>query len=118
MNDKVEFELRVARKYKNLYNSASRRNIEFTLTLTDVRQLLKQKYCHFTGVPLLIPEGVAENTPEFQNTLSIDRLDNEQGYVRGNVVACTYFINRLKGNMTLEQIQQLYRGVEHLCEVQ
>lgn len=76
----------VAIKYLQLIKSARNRNKEFSLTLSDVRKLLRIKKCHYTGV------AFGEN----DNAMTVDRIDSTKGYVKGNVVACTHWANRTK----------------------
>ena len=80
-------ELQVAIKYQSLYNSAQKREIEFDLSLSDVSKLMSRKTCYYTGARLK-GSGTSRRT--------IDRLDADKGYVRGNVVACSHTANQLK----------------------
>ena len=40
-------------------------------------------------------------------TLSIDRIDNDKGYVKGNIVFVSNKANRLKNNATLDDLQKI-----------
>jgi hypothetical protein len=86
------FDLRVAKKYVSLQQSAKKRGKDFDLSLTSLKNLLKAKKCYYTGVPLT------------HATRSIDRVDNTKGYIKGNVVACHTNINQLKGNLEMDTI--------------
>lgn len=85
----LPFDLLVANKYKQLYNSASKRNKEFTLTLQDVRKLLKRKTCQYTGVKF----------GEGDLCRSIDRFDSSVGYTKENCFAVTKRINDIKNHL-------------------
>lgn len=52
--------------------------------------------CHWLGIPMDKQIG-----SHFK--VSIDRLDNSNGYVPGNIVLCTWFANRARGTMTVEE---------------
>lgn len=107
-NTKLELELtdiEVAKKMVNIHSSASSRNIEFGLTFEDVRKLLEYETCYYTGVQF---------TEEGNNARSFDRVDNNKGYVTGNVVACTVDINGKKNNLTIDEIICLYKKLAHL----
>lgn len=80
------FEVRVAKKYTQLLESANNRKLPFNLSLSDVRKLLSRKTCFYTGVKF----------DDKNNTRSIDRIDCNKGYVKGNVVACTLEVNNMK----------------------
>lgn len=82
-------EYRTAVKYKNLYDSALRRNKEFDLSFSDVKKLLCRKTCSYTGVKF-------SSSPESPHHRTIDRLDPNLGYVKGNVYAVTHIANSVK----------------------
>jgi hypothetical protein len=98
----------VASKLLNLRNSASTRNIEFDLSFNKVKQVMNTKKCFYTGVKLI--QGNKNNLNDY-NVLSFDRVDNNIGYIDSNVVACSQGFNKIKGNMTVTQIKQLYSGL-------
>lgn len=93
-----------ARKYKQrtLYTSAMRRAseraIEFTITPDDC---LIPEVCPVFSVPFYFGEGRDDHSP------SLDRIDNEKGYVKGNVIVVSELANRMKSNATLSQMVQL-----------
>ena len=107
INPKEVTDIMVAKKFTSLMSSAASRDIEFNLKLTTVKKLLKTTNCYFTGVPM----NLIQNDP---NMRSIDRLDNELGYVEGNVVACCARVNQIKGGLTLLEIKNIYEGIKHL----
>lgn len=94
------FDVQVAKKVIQLYNSATARSKEFNLTVFDVRLLLSSEVCAYTGVTF-----VNEQNHPLQKT--IDRLDPSKGYVTGNVFAVTKRINEIK-NILLEQSASSY----------
>jgi hypothetical protein len=99
-------DLIVAKKMLSLETSAKSRGLEFNLSFNTVRWLLNAKECYYTGIPISKTEG--------PNKLTIDRLDNDQGYVEGNVVPCVQWFNLKKGNLTVKEIKLLYDKTKHL----
>lgn len=96
------FQVEVADKLVALYNSATKRNIEFSLTYTDVAKILRSKKCYYTGMPIQRYSG--STTPVHRdNMLTVDRIDNTKGYIKGNVVACSHFANNLKEHLFEKQ---------------
>jgi len=73
----------------NLYNSkkmsCTSRDIRFGLSISMLRNMLSASRCYYTGVPLT------------KDNFSIDRIDSEQGYIKGNVCACDRAFNSWKG---------------------
>lgn len=86
-NQEEPFDLKVGRKWVQLRQSALRRGKEFDLTFSDVSRLLKRKTCAYTGLPF--------QNSDMQNR-TIDRLDPEKGYVKGNVYAVHNAANAIK----------------------
>lgn len=77
-------DIALARAYLNKADQAKAKGIEFSISLTSFKNMLKARKCFFTGLPL---------TAE---TFSIDRIDNTKGYVAGNVASCHLNFNSLK----------------------
>jgi hypothetical protein len=115
--NRVITDIDVAKKYAQLYDSAKRRGKEFTLTLGEVKQLLKRKKCFYTGI-----EFVYEHSHPHHRT--IDRIDNKKGYIKGNVVACCHAVNQLKEELLesneaffKDDIKMLFKFIKTLKEV-
>lgn len=97
-------DLTVAKKLISRADKAKQRGKPFNLGFREIRRLYSTKKCFFTGV-----EFGAENTPTAR---TVDCVDPSKGYVKGNVVACTERINRLKDNFSPTEIKQLYAGLK------
>lgn len=94
----------IAQKLLAIKSSADSRGIEFNLSLRKVKKLLSTKKCYISGVEL-------NKIQKDDNQLTFDRLDNSKGYIDDNVVACSLRMNRLKGELTIEDIIMLYNSV-------
>ena len=88
----TNLQLEITGKYYHLMRSASTRNKDFNLTRTDIRRLLERKTCFYTGLPFSTREG----SPYIR---TIDRVNAEHGYVKGNVVACCKMANEFKNQL-------------------
>ena len=84
------FESLVALKYLQKQINAQERGLEFTLTLQDMRALLKKKTCYYSGVTLTLTGETA---------LSLDRIDDSVGYTKLNTVACASVVNKVKNEL-------------------
>lgn len=85
------FDAYVANKYYAKYKNATQRGIEFDLSFTDMKKLLKKTYCDYTGV-LLDP-----NDDKLRP--SIERIDENLGYVKGNVALVSVHANNFKSRV-------------------
>ena len=89
----------LVKKYTSLQGRSRAKGMAFNLSLAEIKKLLKQKKCFFTGKPLCT------------KTHSIDRVDSSKGYIMGNVVACDKHFNEKKANLTFEEVEMLYKGL-------
>lgn len=74
--------------------------------------------CFYTDVPLVIAVGEGQRD---RNAISIDRVDNRYGYVKGNVVLVSTRTNTMKSDATLEEMATWMpewhrRAIAHLAE--
>lgn len=84
------FDTLVAMKYVQKQLNAKQRGLDFTLTLQDMKTLLKKKTCYYSGVQL---------TLSGETSLSLDRINDELGYIPSNVVACASIVNQIKNEL-------------------
>ena len=75
-------DLEIAKKMIKIYQSAQDRKLKFDLSFESVKELLSYQTCYYTNKPFEA-DGVFAR--------SFDRIDSNEGYVEGNVVACTHF---------------------------
>jgi hypothetical protein len=104
-NKPVISDVEVAKKLVNIHSSAQSRNLEFNLTFEYVKKLLEYTTCYYTNVQF---------TEDGPNARSFDRVDNDKGYIVGNVVACTVDINGKKNNLSIDDIVCLYKKLAYL----
>ncbi len=75
---------------------AERRNLEFNLTIDDI--VIPDK-CPLLGVPFVL--GVQGN---YEYTPSLDRIDPNKGYIKGNVWVITKKADSMKNSATKEEL--------------
>ena len=78
-------------KFSRTRASAKQRKIEFTLERQTVISILSNK-CYYCGTT---------------KQLGLDRIDNQKGYVEGNVTACCYRCNVAKNTLTQREFIDL-----------
>jgi hypothetical protein len=98
-------DIEIADKLCRICSSAKNRNIPFDMSFNKVKQLLQAKKCYYTG-------EVLTRIVNDDNELSFDRIDNEKGYIDTNVVACSKRFNSIKSNLTVKEIEALYKGLK------
>ena len=88
--NEMPFETFVAIKYLSKQTNAVKRGIVYTLTLTDMKSLLKKKKCFYSGIELQL---------KGDHHLTLDRIDATKGYENGNVVVCSDVVNEIKNKL-------------------
>lgn len=86
-----EKDMRIMSKLQSKQQNARKRGLDFNMTYQSMRNIMEAKKCFYTGV--LLTESQAGNGPTDR---TIERVDNEKGYIIGNVVACCHMANQLK----------------------
>lgn len=75
--------------------SAKKRGLEYNLSRLSFKNLLSAGYCQATGVPL--SGNPVDHEAHPPTMMTIDRIDCNKGYVKGNVQAVCYAYNTIKG---------------------
>lgn len=89
---------------------AKLKGIEFALTLEDI---VVPEVCPILGIPLqrsLGTKGGAWDSP------SIDRIDNNKGYIPGNVWIISLRANMMKSSASVEDLKAFSRWIERTYE--
>jgi len=81
---------------------AKRRGLECTITIEDIESIMVD-VCPVLGIPLTINEQRTSR----DNSYSLDRIDNNKGYVPGNIQIISVKANNMKSNATLEELEAL-----------
>jgi hypothetical protein len=102
-------------RFKNCLCAAKKRakqkNKEFDIDLDFLRFLWKKQdgLCYYSGLPM-----VAYNYGEGYrniNAMSIDRIDCKIGYIKTNVVLCSYYANVAKSELSIEEWLKLCQTI-------
>ncbi len=91
--------------FNNAKSRAKVRGIEFTITIDDV---VIPDVCPVLGIPLFFRESVGDRSRN-DNNPSIDRIDSNIGYVKGNIVVMSWRANHLKNDGTLDEFKKLVK---------
>lgn len=82
---------KVRKRLRDTVKGAELRGLDCALTENDVKQMLAAGVCERTGIAF---------EPGGDFGVSLDRVDNSKGYLRGNVQAVCWAYNRAKGAST------------------
>lgn len=82
---------------------AKKKGFDFNIDASDI---VIPENCPVLGIPLFIRQG-GKGTEKNPNNPSLDRIDSELGYVKGNVRVISWRANNLKGDGTLDEFKKL-----------
>jgi hypothetical protein len=94
--------------FNQLKSGARHRKILVEINFDDFLKISKQD-CTYCGCPPTIRKG--ERSWHITKINGIDRVDNNLGYVPGNIVPCCWQCNQSKSNLTLEEWKSWLRKV-------
>lgn len=88
---------------------AKRKHIAFNITIEDLNI---PDECPVLKIPMFL------ESPDKQNSPSIDKIKPERGYIKGNVRVISYRANTLKSNGTLEEMIKIVEDLRKIYENQ
>ena len=88
--------------YNRLKSSAKKRNINFSLTTSDIINLTFPITCPILNIPIKFNKGKAQD-----DSISIDRIDSTRGYEVDNIIVVSWKANRLKNNASKEDLEKI-----------
>lgn len=89
---------------KRIEHRCIKHGIEFNLTLEDFDI---PGMCPALDIPLIVSDSNKFQSP------SMDRIDPQKGYTKGNVRVISYRANQIKSNSTIDEMEkvlQYYKG--------
>jgi hypothetical protein len=91
-------------KLGNIKSSAKKKGTHFNLDLEYLEQLYNNQngLCFYTDEEMFVDFGEGKKS----NSLSVDKIIPELGYIKGNVVLCCNRINTMKCNATLDEMKK------------
>lgn len=85
--------------YTGIKSRAKKKNIEFNLSLEDI---VIPKVCPVLGIEIFYGEsGCSPNSP------SVDRIDNNKGYTKDNIIVISNRANFIKRDATLDELEKI-----------
>jgi hypothetical protein len=99
----------ITRMLMNAKSRARQYGFEFNITLEDVPI---PKIC-----PILEVELVLGEAHSYEYAPSIDRLDSNLGYVKGNVRVVSLKANRMKSNATVEECLKFAKNIKEYLKI-
>lgn len=90
-----------SRKHVTLKTRCRKKDMSYNLNV-EYLKTLKVNICPVSGVKLCYKVG------DKDNTATVDRIDPDLGYVKGNVEVVSQLINNIKGKVPPDKISQIH----------
>jgi hypothetical protein len=87
---------------------ATRNGVDFNIEIGDI---IIPKRCPVLGLPLKMNSG----TPR-DDSATIDRINPNKGYIKGNIVVISHRANKIKSNASCAEIYKTYKWLKKLNE--
>ena len=105
--------------FSRILEGAKKRNIEVSVTMQDILDLLKkQEYkCALSGLPLIMSKSFSKDriNQASSTTASLDRIDSSKGYILGNVQWVHKDVNIMKNKFNqdyfTETCKLIYKNI-------
>ena len=106
-SSRVKGESPEVRMYRRSKARAKERGVEFTI---DKEDIYIPEVCPILGIPLVVKSGSSGGS---DNSPALDRIDNDKGYVKGNVQVISHLANMMKSSANVEQLQKFASWVNN-----
>lgn len=97
--------------WNRLKKGALLRGFIFDITIEEAwdRFIIQEGRCCLSGIPIYF--GRVSRVNPYNQTASLDRIDNNQGYIKGNIQWLHKDINSLKSTFSQEELVNLCRQI-------
>lgn len=97
-SERVKSEAPEKKMLRRAQQRAKERGHEFNLELSDIHI---PTHCPVLGIELVVHKGRSGGNP---NSPALDRIDNNKGYVKGNVMVVSHRANMMKVDASPEEL--------------
>jgi hypothetical protein len=97
-SERVKSEAPEKKMLRRAQSRAKERGHEFNLELSDIHI---PTHCPVLGISLVVHKGRSGGNP---NSPALDRIDNNKGYVKGNVMVVSHRANMMKVDASPEEL--------------
>ena len=96
------------------FRTIKKRDKNYNITIEDLKELwnIQNGICYYSGVKLELM-SYSKNKPSQIYSASLDRIDSNKGYEKGNIRWVSKSINYMKNTMTDEEVWELCKII---CE--
>ena len=89
--------------WKAAKKRAREKNLDFNIEPSDI---IIPNFCPYLGIEIVSAFGMGKRLP---GSPSLDRIDSTQGYIKGNIIVCSWRANFLKSDATLQEFELIVK---------
>lgn len=106
-----DFEFYIRRRIGTIKSRAEKRNLDFDLDIEYLVDLWKKQNgrCFYSNIPM--NNSMKKDGFQSWDGPSLDRIETTNGYVKGNVVWCTFGINSFKQSLSLQSFEDMVKSI-------
>lgn len=97
--------------YYNAKSRAKKRGSEFSIEPSDI---VIPDICPVLGISLL---RATNNNQPCDNSPSLDRIDNTEGYIKGNVWVISWRANKIKRHATVDELEKVLVATKNILAI-
>lgn len=100
----------------NAKKAADKKGLEFNLDIEYLHKLHKEQYgkCAISNIDLILKfQGRVHGTEKNIYQISIDRIDNTKGYVKGNIQLVCLGINYLRNTFNVNEVIGMLQAIQN-----
>jgi len=101
-----ELENTLSVQFRQRKNAASKANVPFTILFEEIEQ---PEYCPVLGIKLNYAWGGNNGHLRDPAKATLDKVIPRLGYVPGNVFVISWRANKLKSDMTIEELEKIMK---------
>jgi hypothetical protein len=100
--------------FREILRRCNKRTKEIDIDLPYLKSLWyeQRSKCALTGVNLILPTTNGGRSENFNYAASLDRIDSNLGYVKGNVRYVSITVNYLKNSMTDDLVLEFFEIIK------
>ena len=91
---------------------AKRKGLDFDID-EDYLRSLDRDVCPYLEIPIYWKNGYG-NGVQSSDSKSLDRIDSQRGYVKGNLIICSMRANQILSNATAEEMEIITRNFKRI----
>jgi hypothetical protein len=93
--------------WRNAKQRARKKDLDFDIEVSDI---IIPQFCPLLNIPII--HKIGHGTHRNPNAASLDRINNQFGYTKGNILVVSWRANFIKGDASIEELELLLTNLK------